>query len=80
MSNASNFWLDRWPGTALYPYTAEVIRDGVTSKMIDLRQAGENKLQLVPLRGGARRPARSDHRAVTLADASVVAEPADIAS
>ena len=43
VSNASgNFWLDRWPGTNLYPYTAEVIRDGVTSKMLAPRQAGEN--------------------------------------
>ncbi len=43
VSNANgNFWLDRWPGTNLYPYTAEVIRDGVASKMIEPRQAGEN--------------------------------------
>jgi len=43
VSNASgNFRLDRWPGTNLYPYTAEVIRDGVTSKMMAPRQAGEN--------------------------------------
>jgi hypothetical protein len=37
-----NFSLERWPGTNLFPYTAEVIRDGVTSKMIAPRQAGEN--------------------------------------
>ena len=43
VSNASgNFRLDRWPGTNLYPYTAEVIRDGVTSKMMAPRQPGEN--------------------------------------
>jgi len=43
VSNTSgNFWLDRWPGTNLYPYTAEVIRDGVTSKMMAPRQPGEN--------------------------------------
>ena len=43
LSNANgNFSLDRWPGTNLFPYTAEVIRDGVTSKMLAPRQAGEN--------------------------------------
>jgi hypothetical protein len=43
VSNASgNFRLDWWPGTNLYPYTAEVIRDGVTSKMMAPRQPGEN--------------------------------------
>lgn len=43
VSNANgNFSLERWPGTNLYPYTAEIIRDGVTSKMMTPRQAGEN--------------------------------------
>ena len=43
VSNANgNFWLDHWPGTNLYPYTAEVIRDGVTKTMVEPRQAGEN--------------------------------------
>jgi hypothetical protein len=43
LSNANgNFSLARWPGTNLYPYTAEVTRDGVTTKMLAQRQAGEN--------------------------------------
>ena len=43
VSNANgNFSLERWPGTNLYPYTAEVMHGGVTSKMISPRQAGEN--------------------------------------
>ena len=43
VSNANgNFSLERWPGTNLYPYAAEIIRDGVTSKMMTQRQAGEN--------------------------------------
>jgi hypothetical protein len=42
-SNANgNFTLDRWPGTNLFPYTAEVDRDGLTSKMLTPRQAGQN--------------------------------------
>ena len=42
-SNANgNFTLDHWPGPTLYPYTAEVTRDGVTSKMLTARQQGEN--------------------------------------
>jgi hypothetical protein len=43
VSNANgNFSLDRWPGMNLYPYTAEITHDGVTSKMMTARQAGEN--------------------------------------
>jgi hypothetical protein len=37
-----NFRLDRWPGTMLFPYTAEISRGGVTSKMLSPRQPGEN--------------------------------------
>jgi hypothetical protein len=37
-----NFRLDHWPGTSLYPYTAEVSRDGVVGKMLTPRQSGEN--------------------------------------
>jgi hypothetical protein len=36
-----NFKLDRWPGTTLFPYTAEVSRGGVSNKMLTPRQAGE---------------------------------------
>jgi hypothetical protein len=43
VTNASgNFALERWPGTHLFPYTAEVIRSGVSSKMLTSRQSGEN--------------------------------------
>jgi len=43
VSNANgNFSLAHWPGTNLYPYTAEVTRNGVTTKMLAQRQAGEN--------------------------------------
>ena len=42
VSNANgNFTLDRWPGTNLFPYTAEVSRNGVSSKMQTQRQAGQ---------------------------------------
>jgi hypothetical protein len=42
-SNANgNFKLDHWPGTKLFPYTAEVSRGGVVSKMLTARQQGEN--------------------------------------
>ena len=42
VSNANgNFTLDRWPGTSLFPYTAEVSRSGVVGKMMTARQAGE---------------------------------------
>jgi hypothetical protein len=42
-SNANgNFKLDRWPGTTLFPYTAEVSRNGTSSKMLMPRQSGEN--------------------------------------
>jgi hypothetical protein len=42
-TNASgNFKLERWPGTNLFPYTAEVMQGGVTSKMLTPRQTGEN--------------------------------------
>jgi hypothetical protein len=42
-SNANgNFTLDHWPGPTLFPYTAEVMRSGVTSKMLTPRQPGEN--------------------------------------
>ena len=37
-----NFRLDHWPGTDLYPYIAEVSRDGVVGKMMTPRQSGEN--------------------------------------
>jgi mono/diheme cytochrome c family protein len=37
-----NFTLDRWPGTSLFPYTAEVARNGVSTPMLMPRQAGEN--------------------------------------
>lgn len=43
VSNANgNFKLDHWPGTNLYPYTAEVSRGGVVGKMLTPRQHGEN--------------------------------------
>jgi len=43
VTNAScNFKLERWPGTNLFPYTAEVTRAGVISKMLTPRQSGEN--------------------------------------
>jgi hypothetical protein len=43
VANASgNFTLDRWPGTSLFPYTAQVSRGGVTTKMLTARQAGQN--------------------------------------
>ena len=42
-SNANGtFKLDRWPGTNLFPYTAEISRGGVSSKMLTPRQSGEN--------------------------------------
>jgi hypothetical protein len=42
-SNANgNFKLDHWPGTNLFPYTAEISRAGASSKMLTPRQAGEN--------------------------------------
>ena len=37
-----NFKLDHWPGTNLFPYTAEVSRNGVAGKMLTQRQQGEN--------------------------------------
>lgn len=41
-SNANgNFKLDHWPGTKLFPYTAEISRGGVTSKMLTPRQSDE---------------------------------------
>ena len=43
VSNANgNFKLDHWPGTSLFPYTAEVSRGGAASKMLTPRQPGEN--------------------------------------
>ena len=36
-----NFTLARWPGTNLFPYTAEVSRDGVVGKMLTPRQQGQ---------------------------------------
>jgi hypothetical protein len=43
VSNANgNFKLDHWPGTKLFPYTAEVSRGGVASKMQTPRQSGDN--------------------------------------
>jgi hypothetical protein len=41
-SNANgNFFLERWPGTKLFPYMAEVSRGGVAGKMLTPRQQGE---------------------------------------
>jgi mono/diheme cytochrome c family protein len=37
-----NFTLAQWPGPNLFPYSAEISRDGVTTKMLTPRQAGEN--------------------------------------
>jgi hypothetical protein len=43
VSNANgNFELDHWPGTNLFPYTAEVSRGNLTTKMATPRQPGEN--------------------------------------
>src|SRR4051812_10675624 len=43
VTNATgNFKLEHWPGTTLFPYTAEVRRGGVSSKMLTPRQPGEN--------------------------------------
>jgi len=43
VSNANgNFKLDRWPGTQLFPYTAEVLRGEANRKMTTPRQSGEN--------------------------------------
>jgi hypothetical protein len=43
VTNASgNFTLEQWPGTNLFPYTAEVMRGGVSSKMLTQRQASQN--------------------------------------
>jgi hypothetical protein len=42
VSNANgNFKLDRWPGTNLFPYMAEVLRGGVVGKMLTARQEGQ---------------------------------------
>ena len=42
VTNANgNFTLDRWPGTNLFPYMAEVSRDGVVGKMLTPRQQGQ---------------------------------------
>jgi hypothetical protein len=42
VSNANgNFKLDHWPGTNLFPYTAEVSRGGAVSKMLTSRQEGQ---------------------------------------
>src|SRR4051812_29572474 len=42
-TNASgNFKIEHWPGTNLFPYTAEVMRRGVSSKMLTPRQPGQN--------------------------------------
>jgi hypothetical protein len=42
ISNANgNFTLDRWPGTNLFPYTAEVSRGGVVGRMLTPRQPGQ---------------------------------------
>jgi len=41
-SNANgNFQLRSWPGTNLFPYTAEVSRGGAVSKMLTPRQEGQ---------------------------------------
>jgi hypothetical protein len=43
VTNANgNFQLERWPGTNLFPYTAQVTRGGVVSKMLTARTPGEN--------------------------------------
>jgi len=43
VSNSNgNFKLDRWPGTKLFPYTAEVSRDGVVGKMLTPREQGQS--------------------------------------
>lgn len=42
VSNANgNFKLERWPGTNLFPYTAEVSRGGVVRKMLAPKQQGQ---------------------------------------
>ena len=41
-NGSGNFKLDQWPGTNLFPYTAEVSRNGVAGKMRTPRQPGEN--------------------------------------
>ena len=40
-NDSGNFKLDRWPGTNLFPYTAEVSRNGVVGKMLTPRQQGQ---------------------------------------
>ena len=42
LSNANgNFTLAHWPGTQLFPYTAEVSRNGVVGKMVTPREQGQ---------------------------------------
>jgi len=54
VSNSNgNFKLDRWPGTKLFPYTAEVIRDGVVGKMLMPRQQGESDCNTCHTASGA---------------------------
>ena len=59
VSNANgNLSLQRWPGTNLYPYTAEIMRDGVSQQDDDSAAGGRKRLQLLPRASGAQRGAR----------------------
>jgi len=53
VSNANgNFNLDRWPGTNLFPYTAEVSRGGVVAKMLTAQQEGQGDCNACHTAGG----------------------------
>lgn len=54
VSNANgNFRLDHWPGTNLFPYTAEVSRGGVVGKMLTPREQGQGDCNACHTASGA---------------------------